>query len=83
MPGERGLATLGCEILRSEICSCGAARPNCHTLTLSLGPPGNAPTASMPALARPTAFCTPGICELEYWRFFLTDFWGEALLIFG
>ena len=27
----------------------GAARPNCHTLMLSLGTPGNDPTAYMPA----------------------------------
>ncbi len=34
----------------------------------------------MPAFARPTAFCTPDICE--YWRFFLPIFWGGASLIF-
>jgi hypothetical protein len=30
-----------------------ADRPNCHMLTVSLGTLGNAPTASMPAAARP------------------------------
>ena len=31
----------------------GTARPNCHILELSLGTPGNVPTAFMPAAERP------------------------------
>jgi hypothetical protein len=31
----------------------GSARPNCHTLAQSHLEPGRAPTASMPAAARP------------------------------
>ncbi len=53
MSGARGKATIGHELARSEICMRGAARPNCHTLMLSLGTPSNASTASMPAAARP------------------------------
>jgi len=51
--GARRKATIGHELARSEICMRWAARPNCHTLMLSLGTSSNASTASMPAAARP------------------------------
>jgi hypothetical protein len=48
----RGTATIGPCVPRSTHCMCGAARPNCHTLTLSDLEPCRAPTESMPAAAR-------------------------------
>jgi hypothetical protein len=50
--GEREKETIGYAVLRSRICVRGAARSNCHTLTMSIGTPGDAPTASMPAAGR-------------------------------
>ena len=42
---------------------------------------GNTLTTIIPVFARPTVFTMPGICKC--WQFFLTDFWGGALLTFG
>ena len=47
------------------ICTIRVAKSNCHTLILSFGTSGNAPTTSIP-------LSTPDICER--WRFFLADF---------
>ena len=48
MSGAQVKATIGSGPLRGVVC---AGQPD-HTLTLSLGTPGNAPTAFMPAAAR-------------------------------
>ena len=47
------VAKPGSALVRSGICMIGAARSNCQTLMLSLGALSSAPTASMPAAARP------------------------------
>ena len=50
--GARGTATIDPCVFRSTHCMRRAARPNCHTLTLSYLEPCRAPTESMPAAAR-------------------------------
>jgi len=45
VPGARVEATFGPGVPRGRVCMRGAARPDCQTLALSLGTPGNAPTA--------------------------------------
>jgi len=69
-------------VARSKICVRGAARANCHTLGLSLGTPGNAPTASMP-VAFPHCILYPrdlGVLAVSFGLVpFGTHFWAFYL----
>ena len=53
---------------RGGVCVRGAARPNCHTLVLSLETPGHLPCHSPRAptlLLYTPGICSPGICVLH------------------